>query len=124
MKIEVEKMTNQIPLGKQLKYALQEKEALQEELKDRTIDYFSGVIIEEQLDEVGSDLDRASEQVSELEFLLDEATKLEISEQNQMDLIAIKFNEEMESAKEDQLQQQEWMNAIDQAYEEGYFIGC
>ena len=71
-------MTNEIPLGKQLKYALQEKEALQEELKDRTIDYFSGVIIEEQLDEVGSDLDRASEQVSELEFLLDEATKLEI----------------------------------------------
>ena len=124
MKIEVEKMTNQIPLGKQLKYALQEKEALQEELKDRTIDYFSGVITEEELDEVGADLDRASEEVSELEFLLDEATKLEISEQNQMDLIAIKFNEEMESTKEDQLQQQEWMNAIDQAYEEGYFIGC
>jgi hypothetical protein len=117
-------MTNQIPLGKQLKYALQEKEALQEELKDRTIDYFSGVIIEEQLDEVGADLDRASEEVSELEFLLDEATKLEILEQNHIDLIAIKFHEEVEAAKEDQLRQQEWMNAIDQAYEEGYFIGC
>ena len=84
-------MTNQIPLGKQLKYALQEKEALQEELKDRTIDYFSGVITEEELDEVGADLDRASEEVSELEFLLDEATKLEILEQNHIDLIAIKF---------------------------------
>ena len=40
-------MENEIPLGKQLKYALQEKEALQEELKDKTIDYFSVVITEE-----------------------------------------------------------------------------
>ena len=118
-------MTNQIPLGKLLKYALQEKEALQEELKDRTIDYFSGINTgEEELDEVGRRFDCAAEEVSRLEFLLNEATRLEVLEQNQMDLIAIKFNEEMESTKEDQLQQQEWMNAIDQAYEEGYFIGC
>ena len=117
-------MQNEIPLGKQLKYCYQEKGALQEELKDKTLDYFSGVITEEELDEVGADFDRAAEEVSELEFLLDEATKLEILEQNHIDLIAIKFNEEMEAAKEDQLRQQEWMNAIDKAYEEGYFIGC
>ena len=118
-------MTNQIPLGKLLKYALQEKEALQDELKDRTIDYFSGINTgEEELDEIGRRLDRASEEVSELEFLLEEATRLEILDQNHIDLIAIKFNEEMETAKEDQLRQQEWMNAIDKAYEEGYFIGC
>ena len=118
-------MTNQIPLGKQLKYALQEKGALQEELKDKTLDYFSGVITEEELDEVGADFDRAAEEVSELEFLLDEATKLEILEQNHIDLIATKFNEEMEATKEDQLQGQEWMSAMDCAYEKGYFdIGC
>ena len=99
-------MTNQIPLGKQLKYALQEKEALQEEL-----------------DEVGADFDRAAEEVSELEFLLEEATRVEILDQNHIDLIAAKFHEEVDAAKEDQLRQQEWMNAIDKAYEEGYFIG-
>ena len=118
-------MTNKIPLAKLLKYALQERDALRDELKDRTIDYFSGINTgEEELDEVGRRFDCAAEEVSRLEFLLDEATKLEILEQNHIDLIAIKFHEEMESAKEDQLQQQEWMNAIDQAYEEGYFIGC
>ena len=104
-------MTNQIPLGKQLKYALQEKEALQEELKDRTIDYFSGVITEEELDEVGADLDRASDEVSELEFLLNEATKLEILEQNHINLIAAKFHE--------------WTIEMDRAFEEGIFdTGC
>ena len=36
-------MTNKIPLGKLYKYALQEKEALQDELNERTIDYFSGI---------------------------------------------------------------------------------
>ena len=118
-------MTNKIPLGKLYKYALQEKEALQEELKDRTIDYFSGINTgEEELDEVGRRFDCAAEEVSRLEFLLDEATKLEILEQNHIDLIAAKFHEEVEAVKEDQLRQQEWMNAIDQAYEEGYFIGC
>ena len=83
-------MTNQIPLGKQLKYALQEKEALQEEL-----------------DEVGSDFDRAAEEVSELKFLLDEATKLEILEQNHIDLIAAKFHE--------------WTTQMNCAFEEGFF---
>ena len=118
-------MTNQIPLGKLLKYALQEKEALQEELKDRTIDYFSGINTgEEELDEVGRRFDCAAEEVSRLEFLLNEATRLEILEQNHIDLIAAKFHEEVEAVKEDQLRQQEWMNAIDKAYEEGYFIGC
>ena len=118
-------MQNEIPLGKQLKYAYQEKEALQDELKDRTIDYFSGINTgEEELDEIGRRLDRAAEEVSELEFLLDEATRLEILEQNHIDLIAAKFHEEVEAVKEDQLRQQEWMNAIDKAYEEGYFIGC
>ena len=118
-------MTNQIPLGKQLKYALQEKEALQEELKDRTIDYFSGINTgEEELDEVGRRFDCAAEEVSRLEFLLNEATRLEILELNHIDLIAAKFHEEVEAVKEDQLRQQEWMNAIDKAYEEGYFIGC
>ena len=87
-------MTNQIPLGKQLKYALQEKEALQEEL-----------------DEVGADFDRAAEEVSELEFLLDEATKLEILEQNHINLIAAKFHE--------------WTIEMDRAFEEGIFdTGC
>ena len=118
-------MTNQIPLGKLLKYALQEKEALQEYLKDRTIDYFSGINTgEEELDEVGRRFDCAAEEVSRLEFLLNEATRLEILEQNHIDLIAAKFHEEVEAVKEDQLRQQEWMNAIDKAYEEGYFIGC
>ena len=83
-------MTNQIPLGKQLKYALQEKEALQEEL-----------------DECGADFDRAAEEVSELKFLLDEATKLEILEQNHIDLIAAKFHE--------------WTTQMNCAFEEGFF---
>ena len=118
-------MTNKIPLGKLYKYAHQEKEALQEELKDRTIDYFSGINTgEEELDEVGRRFDCAAEEVSRLEFLLNEATRLEILEQNHIDLIAAKFHEEVEAVKEDQLRQQEWMNAIDKAYEEGYFIGC
>ena len=36
MKIEVKKM-NEIPLGKQLKYALQERDALREEYKDLSL---------------------------------------------------------------------------------------
>ena len=83
-------MTNQIPRGKQLKYALQEKEALQEEL-----------------DEVGRRFDCAAEEVSRLEFLLDEATKLEILEQNHIDLIAAKFHE--------------WTTQMNCAFEEGFF---
>jgi hypothetical protein len=100
-------MTNKIPLGKLYKYALQEEEALQEELKDKTLDYFSGVITEEELDEVGADFDRAAEEVSELKFLLDEATKLEILEQNHIDLIAAKFHE--------------WTTQMNCAFEEGFF---
>ena len=119
-------MTNEIPLGKLLKYALQEKEALQDELKDRTIDYFSGINTgEEELDEIGRRLDRAIEEVSELEFLLEEATRLEILDQNHIDLIAAKFHEEVDAAKEDKLREQEWMNAMDCAFKEGYFgQGC
>ena len=90
MKFKVKNMENEIPLGKQLKYALQEKEALQEEL-----------------DEVGADFDRAAEEVSELKFLLDEATKLEILEQNHIDLIAAKFHE--------------WTTQMNCAFEEGFF---
>ena len=80
MKIEIENMTNQIPLGKQLKYALQEKEVLQEELKD-----------------VGAHFDRAAEQVSELEFLLAESIKMveELQlKQEWMGLMAMKAYEE------------------------------
>ena len=83
-------MTNKIPLGKLYKYALQEKEALQEEFA-----------------EVGADFDRAAEEVSELKFLLDEATKLEILEQNHIDLIAAKFHE--------------WTTQKNGAFEEGFF---
>ena len=83
-------MTNKIPLGKLYKYALQEKEALQEEL-----------------DEVGADFNRAAEEVSELKFLLDEATKLEILEQTHIDLIAAKFHE--------------WTTQMNCAVEEGFF---
>ena len=93
MKFKVKNMENEIPLGKQLKYALQEKEALQE------------------LDEIGRRLDCAIEEVSELEFLLNEATRLEISEQNHIDLIAKKFHE--------------WTHEMDRAFEEGIFdTGC
>ena len=101
-------MENEIPLGKQLKYALQEKEALQEELKDRTIDYFSGINTgEEELDEIGRRLDCASDEVSELEFLLNEATRLEILEQNHINLIAAKFHD--------------WTIEMDRAFEGGFF---
>ena len=105
-------MQNEIPLGKQLKYAYQEKEALQDELKDRTIDYFSGINTgEEELDEIGRRLDRAIEEVSELEFLLLEATKVAISEQDHIDLIAANFHD--------------WTCEMDRAFEEGIFdTGC
>ena len=105
-------MENEIPLGKQLKYALQEKEALQEELKDRTIDYFSGINTgEEELDEIERRLDCAIEEVSELEFLLLEATKVAVSEQDHIDFIAANFHD--------------WTIEMDRAFEEGIFdTGC
>ena len=94
MKIEVEKM-NEIPLGKQLKYALQERDALREEYKDW--DNLSAL----QQKELSDDLNRACDEVAELQFIIDEASKIE--------------------AEEELLRQQEWANAMDVAYEENYF---
>ena len=132
LRIEIENMTDQIPLGKQLKYALQEKGALQEMLKESTYEYFRMLelkvwyadaeitIKREQLLELTADLDRASEEVSELELIIFEAGAAEelvllASEQ------ALMWEEEKRDAKEDQLREQEWMNAMDTAYEEGCF---
>ena len=94
MKIEVEKM-NEIPLGKQLKYALQERDALREEYKDW--DNLSAL----QQKELSDDLNRACDEVAELQFIIDEASKID--------------------AEEELLRQQEWANAMDVAYEENYF---
>ena len=105
-------MTDQVPLGKQLKYALQDKEALQEMLKESTYEYFRMVELNwyadaeitlkrEQLLELTADLNRASEEVSDIELFM--------------------WEEEKRDAEEDQLREQEWMNAMDTAYEEGYF---
>ena len=113
MKNEVENMTDQIPLGKQLKYALQEKGALQEMLKESTYEYFRMLELKvwyadaeitlkrEQLLELTADFDRATEEVSDIELFM--------------------WEEEKRDAKEDQLREQEWMNAMDTAYEEGCF---
>ena len=55
------------------------------------------------MDEIGRRLDRAIEEVSELEFLLEESTRLEI--------IAKNFHE--------------WTHEMDRAFEEGIFdTGC
>ena len=86
---------NEIPLNKQLKYALQERDALREEYKDW--DNLSA----RQQQELSDDLNRASDEVSELQFIIDEASKID--------------------AEEELLRQQEWMNAMDVAYEENYF---
>ena len=112
LRIEIENMTDQIPLGKQLKYALQEKEALQEMLKESTYEYFRMVELNwyadaeitlkrEQLLELTADLNRASEEVSDIELFM--------------------WEEEKRDGEESLLRQQEWMNAMDTAYEEGYF---
>ena len=111
MKIEIENMTDQIPLGKQLKYALQEKGALQEMVKESTYEYFRMVDIyspedeitlkRKELLELTADLNRASEEVSELELIIFEAGAAE-----ELTLLAT---------------EQEWMSEMDQAYEEGYF---
>jgi hypothetical protein len=111
MKNEIGNMTDQIPLGKQLKYALQEKEALQEMVKESTYEYFrmldlefsyTGILLKrEQLLELTADLNRASEEVSELELIIFEAGAAE-----ELVLLATEH---------------EWMNTMDQAYEEGYF---
>ena len=132
LRIEIENMTDQIPLGKQLKYALQEKEALQEMLKESTYEYFrmvelefsyTGILLKrEQLLELTADFNRASEEVSELELIIFEAGAAEelvllASEQ------ALMWEEEKRDGEENLLQRQEWMNSMDTAYEEGYFIG-
>ena len=111
MKIEIGNMTDQIPLGKQLKYALQEKGALQEMVKESTYEYFRMVDIyspedeitlkRKELLELTADLNRASEEVSDIELFM--------------------WEEEKRDAEEDQLREQEWMNAMDTAYEEGCF---
>ena len=86
---------NEIPLNKQLKYALQERDALREEYKDW--DNLSAL----QQKELSDDLNRACDEVSELQFIIDEASKID--------------------AEEELLRQQEWANAMDVAYEENYF---
>lgn len=86
---------NEIPLNKQLKYALQERDALREEYKDW--DNLSAL----QQKELSDDLNRACDEVSELQFIIDEASKID--------------------AEEELLRQSEWMNAMDVAYEENYF---
>ena len=87
---------NEIPLGKQLKYALQERDALREEYKDW--DNLSA----RQQQELSDDLNRACDEVAELQFIIEEASKID--------------------AEEELLRQQEWMNAMDVAYEDKYFV--
>ena len=86
---------NEIPLNKQLKYALQERDALREEYKDW--DNLSAL----QQKELSDDLNRAGDEVAELQFIIDEASKID--------------------AEEELLRQSEWANAMDVAYEENYF---
>ena len=83
---------NEIPLNKQLKYALQERDALREEYKDW--DNLSAL----QQKELSDDLNRACDEVAELQFIIDEASKID--------------------AEEELLRQSEWMNAMDVAYEQ------
>ena len=94
MKIEVKEM-NEIPLNKQLKYALQARDALREEYRDW--DNLSAL----QQKELSDDLNRACDEVAELQFIIDEASKID--------------------AEEELLRQSEWANAMDVAYEENYF---
>ena len=86
---------NEIPLNKQLKYALQARDALREEYRDW--DNLSAL----QQKELSDDLNRACDEVAELQFIIDEASKID--------------------AEEELLRQQEWANAMDVAYEEYYF---
>ena len=89
------KELNEIPLNKQVKYALQERDALREEFKDW--DNLSAL----QQKELSDDLNRACDEVAELQFIIDEASKID--------------------AEEELLRQQEWMNTMEVAYEENYF---
>ena len=99
-------MTYEIPLGKQLKYALQEKEALKEDVKE----WFNLTV--EQQRQLSMDFARATAEVLELQYKLAEEVSIK-----QM----IEQEEERMLAEEDLLRQQEWMNAMDVAYEENYF---
>ena len=105
MKIEVKEM-NEIPLNKQLKYALQEKEALKEEVKE----WFNLTV--EQQEQLSKDVARASAEVLVLEYKLAEEVSMQ-----QM----IEQEEERMLAEEELLRQQEWMNAMDVAYEQGIY---
>ena len=99
-------MTYEIPLGKQLKYALQEKEALKEDVKE----WFNLTV--EQQERLSEDIARATAEVSALEYKLAE----EVSIQKM-----IEQEEERMLAEEELLRQQEWMNAMDVAYEQGIY---
>ena len=99
-------MTYEIPLGKQLKYALQEKEALKEDVKE----WFNLTV--EQQERLSEDIARATAEVSALQYKLAEEVSIQ-----QM----IEQEEERMLAEEDLLRQQEWMNAMDVAYEEGVY---
>ena len=97
---------NEIPLGKQLKYALQEKEALKEDVKE----WFNLTV--EQQERLSEDIARATAEVLALEYKLAEEVSIQ-----QM----IEQEEERMLAEEELLRQQEWMNAMDVAYEEGIY---
>ena len=99
-------MTYEIPLGKQLKYALQEKEALKEDVKE----WFNLTV--EQQERLSEDIARATAEVSALQYKLAEEVSIQ-----QM----IEQEEERMLAEEDLLRQQEWMNAMDVAYEQGIY---
>ena len=99
-------MTYEIPLGKQLKYALQEKEALKEDVKE----WFNLTV--EQQERWSEDIARATAEVSALQYKLAEEVSIQ-----QM----IEQEEERMLAEEDLLRQQEWMNAMDVAYEQGIY---
>ena len=94
---------NEIPLNKQLKYALQEKEALKEDVKE----WFNLTV--EQQEQLSKDVARATAEVLALEYKLAEEVSIK-----QM----IEQEEERMLAEEELLRQQEWMNAMDVAYEQ------
>ena len=97
---------NEIPLNKQLKYALQEKEALKEDVKE----WFNLTV--EQQERLSEDIARATAEVLELQYkLAEEASIQEMIEEE----------EERMLAEEELLRQSEWMNAMDVAYEQGIY---
>ena len=99
-------MTYEIPLNKQLKYALQEKSALKEDVKE----WFNLTV--EQQRQLSMDFARATAEVLELQYKLAEEVSIK-----QM----IEQEEEKMLAEQELLSQQEWMNAMDVAYEQGIY---